>query len=768
SVYVVNAVKNLISEAILGALLTGLMVLLFLKDWRSVIVVILTIPISVLSGVILLNLFGQTINIMTLSGFALAVGVLVDEATVTIENIHQHQEMGKRKAKAIWDACKEVAFPKLLILLCILAVFAPAFIMTGIPKSMFLPLSLAVGFSMISSFLLSQTFVPVLSNWLLKDHAHGEHQHEHTAQVKTSQAKGLLGKMFKKIRKEKEHPKEENAEKKLSGFDKFKHNYDILLQTIMNKKSRVIYIYLIVTVSLVALGFKLIGTDILPKSNGGQFQLRIRTPDGTRIERTETATRHVLDIISEEIGEENMEITSSYIGTTPSSYGSASIFIFTSGPHEAVIQVAIKEEHKVKMDKLKESLRERIKKQLPNLHISFEPVDLVEKVMSQGSPTPIEVSVAAKNIKEAHAFAKKILENMKEIEFLRDVQIAQPLNYPIIDIQVDRERAGQLGVTPREIAKSMVAATSSSRFTEKNLWLDNKKGVSYQVQVQIPEKDMASMEDMYVIPVKEGANHTTLADVATITESEMPGEYDRSGPNRLVTITANIYETDLGNANAAVEKAIADAGEPPRGIIVSLKGQVKLLSDTLSSLQTGLMIAIVVIFLLLSTNFQSFKVSLVILSTIPAVLSGGIFMLLLCGATLNLQSYMGLIMSVGVSVANAILMITNAESLRLELKDAKQAAIVAAGSRLRPILMTTIAMVAGMIPMASGLGEGGDQTAPLGQAVIGGLIASTFAALLILPNVFVMAQEKTDFKSVSLDPEDPQSEFYEKEVSVHS
>ncbi len=733
SVYVLNSVKNLITEGILGALLTGLMVLLFLKDWRSVIVVILTIPISILSGVILLKLFGQTINIMTLSGFALAIGVLVDEATVTIENIHQHQEIGKHKAKAIWEACKEVAFPKLLILLCILAVFAPAFIMEGIPKSMFLPLSLAVGFSMISSFLLSQTFVPVLSNWLLKDLPHTHQQ---------------------------------NGEQKLSGFDKFKHKYDHLLQSIMNKKSKVIYIYLVITIALVAFGFKFIGTDILPKSNGGQFQLRIRTPDGTRIERTEEATKHILDIINKEIGRENVEITSSYVGTTPSSYGSASIFIFTSGPHEAVIQVAISEHHKVIMDELKEALRNEIKKEIPTLRISFEPIELVEKVMSQGSPTPIEVSVAAKDIKGANAFAKKIMKNMKEIDFLRDVQIAQPLDYPIVDIKINRERAGQLGVTPREIAKSMVAATSSSRFTEKNLWLDNRKGVSYQVQVQLPEKDMHTLEDINVIPMKEGINHTILADVATATESVMPGEYDRSGPNRLVTITANINEKDLGSANAAVERAIADAGEPPRGIIVSLKGQVKLLSDTLNSLQAGLLIAIVVIFLLFTTNFQSFKVALVILSTIPAVLAGGLLMLLVCGATLNLQSYMGLIMSVGVSVANAILMITNAEHLRMELRDARNAAITAAGSRLRPILMTSIAMVAGMIPMASGFGEGGDQTAPLGQAVIGGLIASTFAALLILPNVFVMIQGKTNFKSVSLDPEDPQSEFYEKEENT--
>jgi len=746
SVYVTNSLKNLISEGILGALLTGLMVLLFLRDWRSVIIVVLTIPISVMSAVILLNLFGQTINIMTLSGLALAVGILVDEATVTIENIHQHFEMDKPKASAIWDACKEIAFPKLLILLSILAVFAPAFIMEGVPKSMFMPLSLAVGFAMISSFLLSQTFVPVISNWLLKTQDHHP----------TSPSMTLDKKEVKEV--ERAEQKDHQAPK--GGFDKFKEKYTNFVKYLMSKGGVVVGIYLFITIGGIILGFTAIGTDILPKSNTGQFQIRLRAPDGTRIERTEVATLNVLNIIKEEVGPENVEISSAYVGTTPSSYGTASIFVFTSGPHEAVIQVALREDVHLNMDDFKERLRAKIKKQLPTLKVSFEPIELVEKIMSQGSPTPIEVSVAAKDIKEAYGYAKKVLAEMVKIPFLRDVQIAQPLDYPIIRIDLNRERAGQMGVTPMEVTRSMVTATSSSRFIEKNLWLDNKKGVSYQVQVQIPERLITSTNDLLDIPLKPNETHPILADVAKLYETTMPGEYDRSGPNRLVTITANLYKKDLGNAYKSVEKAIDIAGQPPRGVLISVKGQVKLLSETLNSLQIGLMVAVVVIFLLLSANFQSFKLSLVILSTVPAVIAGSVGMLLITGATLNLQSYMGLIMSVGVSVANAILMITNAETVRIETNDAAYAAITAANSRIRPILMTSIAMVMGMIPMASGLGEGGDQVAPLGQAVIGGLIASTFAALLILPNVFVLIQKNASVQSVSLDPEDPASKFY--------
>ncbi|CAG4990311.1 Multidrug resistance protein MdtC [Dyadobacter sp. CECT 9275] len=746
SVYVTNSLKSLITEGILGALLTGLMVLLFLRDWRSVIIVIVTIPISILSAVILMNLFGQTINIMTLSGLALAIGVLVDQATVTIENIHQHQEMGKPKEQAIWDACKEIAFPEFLILLAILAVFAPSFVMSGIPRSMFLPLSLAVGFAMIASFLLSQTLVPVLANWLLKSHPHHE-----------APTLALDEREIHDVIEEGAHPS-----LPVKGFEKFKLRYLGVLEGVIGKRSFVIPAYLIVSVLLIVGGFMLIGTDILPKANSHQFQMRLRVADGTRVERTETATLKVLDLIKSEVGKEHVEISSAYVGTVPSSYGTSNIFVFNSGPHEAVLQVSLHEDFPVRMDMLKEKLRERIAKEIPALKISFEPIELVDKIMSQGASTPIEVSVAAKSVEDAGKFARKIQAEMEKIAFLRDVQIAQPLAYPILNVDINRERAGQLGITSTQVARSMVAATSSSRFTDKNLWLDNSKGLAYQVQVQIPEYQMTSVEDIGTIPLKTGASNPLLADVATFSEKTAPGEYDRAGPNRLVTVTANLHKKDLGAATKAVTAAIKNAGEPPRGVLVELKGQSNLLTETLGSLQTGLMIAIVIMFLLMAATYQSFKLSMVVLSTIPAVVVGAIGLLLLTGATLNLQSYMGLIMSVGVSVANAILMVTNAENLRLQLKDSSKAVVLAAGSRIRPILMTSIAMIAGMVPMASGLGEGGDQIAPLGQAVIGGLIASTLASLLILPAIFTMVQKKASVESISMDPEDPESNFFKK------
>jgi multidrug efflux pump subunit AcrB len=328
------------------------------------------------------------------------------------------------------------------------------------------------------------------------------------------------------------------------------------------------------------------------------------------------------------------------------------------------------------------------------------------------------------------------------------------LKYPVISITLDRLKVSQLGLNIKDIARSVTASTSSSRFTEKNLWLDNKNSYTYQVQVQVPEFVMNSMDELKEIPLLKGQSSPTLADVADFKESYSPAEYDRSGPRRYITISANIYKKDLGTATTDVQKAVKSLGTPPKGLIADIRGMSSLLTNTLSSLQNGLMFATLVIFLLLAANYQSFKVSLTVLSTIPAVILGSITALLLTGSTLNLQSYMGMIMSTGVSVANAILIVTNAEKLRLDYRDASRAAITSASIRLRPILMTSLAMIAGMIPMASGMGEAGEQTAPLGRAVIGGLFASTLAALFILPLVFAWVQNKTTYLEPSLMPEE--------------
>ena len=768
SVYVINAVKSLVTEGAIGALLTGLMVLLFLGDRRGALIVVLTIPTSIIAGVLFLYLCGQTINIMTLSGLALAIGILVDESTVTIENIHQHLALGKPKALAIWDACKEIAFPKLLILLCILAVFAPAFTMTGIPGALFLPLAMAIAFSMITSYFLAQTFVPIMANWLMKAHHHKSSKDGH---VLTDEEEYLALNISAADEQDTWDQKKKLLEKnlndgngKLTGFEKFRNRFLRFLDRLFPFQRPIVILYVIITCGLVAILFRNIGRDVLPKVNGGQFQVRLRAPDGTRLERTEEKTIKAIHILEDIVGKENIGVTSAFVGQHPGQFSTSPIYLFMSGPQEAVLQVALKESYKVKLDDLKETFRHKVKEAMPDVNLSFEPIELTDKVLSQGSPTPIEVRITGKNKKTNEEYANKVIEKLQQILYLRDIQLAQPIKYPTIDIDIDRTRAAQMGVTLNDISRSLVAATSSSRYTEKNLWIDPKSNVSYGVQVQVPENQMTSMNDINEIPVLSNETRPVIGDVADVKKDTTYGENDNMGVTPFLSVTANINKMDLGTATKDVKAAMESLGELPRGLDIQTKGMTEVLSDTLSSLQLGLLTAIAVIFLMLAANFQSFKVSLVVLSTLPAVLLGSLTILMLTGSTLNLQSYMGIIMSVGVSIANSVLLITNAEHLRLHTGNALQSARESAALRMRPILMTSVAMVFGMIPMASGIGDGGDQAAPLGRAVVGGLIASTFAALFILPLVFSWVQNKSSTASVSLDPEDKDSAHYIPEL----
>lgn len=734
SVYVINAVKSLMTEGVIGAILTGLMVFLFLGDIRGAFIVILTIPTSIIAGVLFLNLFGQTINIMTLSGLALAIGILVDESTVTIENIHQHLDMGKPKRLAIWDACKEIAFSKLLILLCILAVFAPAFTMGGITGSLFMPLALAIGCSMIVSYFLAQTFVPVMANWLMKIHP-----------LKSTDANDQ---------------DQGNDKQKIAAFERLRLKSLSFIDRIMPFRKPIVLAYLLVSVFVSMFLLTIIGKDVLPKVNGSQFQVRIRAPQGTRIERTEEKTLRTIQIVEEITGKDNVAITSAFIGTHPALFSANPIYLWMAGPHEAVLQVALKEHYKTDLDELKEKIRNRVSKDLPGVQLSFEPIELTDKILSQGSPTPIEIRLSGRNKKINENYAKQLISKLQKISYLKDIQLGQSTRYPTINVKVDRIRAAQLGVDMADVTNSLVPSTSSSRYLQRNLWSDEKTGNSYNVQVQVPENNINQIEEIGEIPLLKNSNRPVLSDIATIKKDTTYGENDNLGALPMLTVTANLNNKDLGTATADVQKAIESLGELPKGLNINKIGLSGTLSETLASLQNGLLVAIVVIFLMLAANFQSFKVSAIILTTVPAVVLGSLIMLLVTGSTLNIQSYMGIIMSVGISISNAVLLITNAEQLRLLNSNSTLSARMATGLRMRPILMTALAMVAGMLPMASGFGEAGDQTSPLGRAVIGGLIASTFAALFILPLVFAWGQEKTSIQPISLEAIDQESLEY--------
>ncbi len=724
--YVINSLKSLLFEGLLGAILTGLMVLLFLRDVRSAAIVVINIPLALLTSVVCLYLAGQTINIMTLGGLALAIGILVDESTVTIENIHHHLELGKSKSRAILDACKEIAVPKLLILLSILSVFVPALFMSGVPRSMFMPLSMAVAFAMIASFLLSQTLVPILSNWMMKK-VHAGNKEDKLIKVKA----------------------------RLTGA----------IQKSSSKSKWIIPLAISLFFIIAYLSFQGAGTEIFPKVDAGQMQVRLRLPTGTRIERTEDATKKTLSIIENLAGKNNVAITSAFVGLQPPTYAINPIFLYTSGPHEAVIKVNLNKGTGINIESFKEQLRSSIVKDIPGIAVTFEPADLVEQVMSLGSNNPVEVVVQGKNLAQSREIADRLTQTMRKISYLRDVQIAQPLDYPTLQINYDRIRAGQMGITVDQAGRSVVEGTSSSRLTQPVYWLDKPSGNAYQVQLEYPQFVMNSPEQIDQLPIgKTGDNTIYLRDIAELKKGTSVGEYDRINQQRFITLTANIYKHDLGSAVTDVNTAIHQLGELPQGVKVYLRGQSDVLNQTTNELSTGLLLAIVVIALMLTAYFQSFRLSLTILSVFPCVLAGSMLLLWATGNTLNIQSFMGCIMAIGVAVSNSILLVVNAEAVRAGQNNVVMIGAQAAANRLRPIVMTSFAMIAGMIPMSLGLGESGKQTAPLGIAVIGGLLFSTFITLWLVPLVYdlVMGNKKTP--NISLDPNDENSIYYDSNM----
>ncbi len=720
-----SALQAVLREAVLGALLTGLMVLLFLRDWRSSAIVVVTIPFALLTAVIALWGAGQTLNIMTLGGLALAVGILVDEATVAIENIHTHLARGTPIARGVLDASGEVIVPRFLAMLSVVAVFVPSFFMTGVSQSLFVPLSLAVGFSMIASFVLSSSLVPVLSVWLLATH--------------------------------RQAPQEVSPR---DWVERLRTRLTRTLQRVAPARGLLVAAYAIVTVAIVALVGVRLGREIFPPSGAHQFQLRFRAPAGTKFETTERLADEVLEEIKQAAGPNNVSITIGYIGVQPSSYPINTIFLWTGGSHEGVLQVALKPDAPLRVVDFEELLRHRFSRRFPDAQFSFEPGDIIGRIMNFGAPTPVEVAIAGPDFAATRTFAAKVRDELARVSTLRDLQVEQALDYPAINVNVDRQMAGQLGVTVDQVGRSFAAATSSSRFVSPNYWADPRTGIAFQVQVEVPQPRMTSLDDLRVVPVNAArAAHPLLGEVAQIENGTIVGEYDRFNGQRMVTLSANIVGADLGRIATRVDDAIARAGAPPRGGTVTIRGQIAPMRETLRNISGGLLVAVVVIFLLLAANFQSLRLAFVVVSTVPAVLTGVVLMLAATRTTVNVQSFMGAIMAIGVAVANAILLVTFAEEMRRHGKPALDTAIEAARARMRPVLMTSGAMIAGMMPMALAFGEGAEATAPLGRAVIGGLAAATVATLIVLPSVYSLVQQSAKIASASLDPDDPQSAY---------
>ncbi|TAN20896.1 MAG: efflux RND transporter permease subunit [Acidobacteria bacterium] len=736
SSYVRDALDAMLIDGILGAALTGLVVWLFLGDRRSAAIVVVVIPFALLAAVAGLWLLGQSLNLMTVGGLALAIGILVDEATVAMENIHTHLGRGEPPARAVVSAGMEILGPQVLAMLAVAAVFLPALFMQGISRSLFIPLSLAVGLAMLASLVLSLTLVPVLAVWQFR-----KQQHRHAA----------AGGMFEHLRA---------AAQRAAG-------------AVARQRRLVLPIYLVLAV-LLAGGVALrIGADVFPAADTGQFQLRLRAPAGTRLKRTEVAYAQALDIVNRDAGPGNVETTLGFVGTQPRSYPINLIYLWTSGPQEAVMQVALRPGSGLHLAEFEARLRRDFARELPAVSISFEAGDIIGRMMNLGSPTPIAVQVSGFDMAADHAYAEQVRTALAPLPTLRDLQYGQPYDYPAVLVDVDRQRAATLGMTVVQVGRSLTEATASSRFVARNFWQNPATGLTYQVQVLMPPAEMNNLDAIQTIPLAggHGAKPLLLGDVATAQLGQVVGEYDHFNMQRMVSLTANVQGASLSQAAGDVNRALARLPQPPRGVHVAVVGQVQPMWETLSGLETGLVLAVIVILLLLTASFQSWRLALVVLTAVPALLTGALLLLGAFGSSLNIESFMGIITAVGISVANGILLVTVAEGARKHayaelaglpeperrLRAAEEGASTGLGLRLRPILMTASAMIAGMVPMALAWESGGGQSAPLGQAVIGGLAASTVFTLLVMPAAYIALMRRRDASSPALDLEPEES-----------
>lgn len=748
---VVEAIRSVATEGFIGAALTGLMILLFLRDLRSVVVVVLNIPLALMGSLFGLYATGNTINIMSLGGMALAIGMLVDEATVSIENTHVQMTKTKNLARAVERAGMQTAVPRLLAMLCILSVFIPAFIMTDPLRSLFMPLALAVGFAMISSYMLSSTLVPIVCVWILK--------HEH----------------------------HEGRDKETGLFERVQQRFEGVVDVLVARYYLVALVYLVVCgLILWQIGTRL-GTELFPQIDSGEFVLRYRPPRGSNFEITREMGVKILEEIKREVGADNVDISIGYAGQIAPNFGMNNMVLFMRGPDDGWMRGKFKE-GSVNLfafrDKMRELLPQRVVPWMAELLerlgvekavaaqraatclFNFEPGDIVSEVMSFGASNPIEIVVASPNMPDARQHANRILTEMKKIPYLRDVQFQETLDYPTVEVDIDREKAGLSGVTAQQVGNAVIVATSSSRFIALNYWQNVNTGFDYQVEVLVPPAIMTTSDQVSRLPIAEVNSLTNLMvrDVATVRVSNMLGQYNRLASQRYISVTANVEGEDMGRAARQVADAVQAAGTPPRGVRLITRGQLKPMIEMFESLGIGLTIAVFVILVLLTAYFESPRLALASISAVPGVLAGVVSILYFSGTTLNIESFMGTIMCIGVSVSNSVMLVTFIDEHWRGGMPSAQAAVRGAAERMRPILMTACAMTIGMVPMSLALEAGSQMQAPLGRAVIGGLVLSTFCTLLIVPSMFVVVIGNRTAHSPSVHPDDPESKHYDPSV----
>lgn len=713
SLFVEGAIDGVVTEGVIAALLTSLMILLFLGSWRSTLIVTVSIPLSILGAIIVLSLLGETLNIMTLGGLALAVGILVDLATVTIENVNVHLEEGQAVEQAILDGTRQILMPAFVSLLCICIVFVPMYLLDGLPRYLFVPMAEAVMLAMLFSFILSFTLVPTLAKYLLKPH-----QGEGPGHSK-------LG-FFQRFQAGFER-----------GFNRFRHGYHQLLAATMATPKTFIAVFM----AFVMLSFALVpfvGRDFFPTVDAGQIVLHARAPVGTRIEETAARFAKVQQAVRQVIPAKDLAALTDNLGTYASSINTIYANNGMIGTEDGDIQISLHEGHAPTAEYIKR-LREVLPQQFPDMAFSFLPADIVSQILNFGTPSPIEVRLQGRDTASSFAYANTLLPALKRIPGIADVRIQQSPNAPAMDVNVDRTRALYAGVTQKDIANSLVVNLVGSSQVAPTYWLNPQNNVTYPIVLQTPQYHIDSLKALKNVPVNgTGAGQTTvLGGLVQFTRSRTDAVVTEYNIQPVVQIFATVQGRDLGAvANDLQNLLDAHQSDRSKGTVVTLSGQVKTMNSAFTGLLYGLLGAIVMVYLLIVVNFQSWRDPFVIVSALPAALAGIVWMLFATHTTFSVPALTGAIMCMGVATANSVLVVSFAKEKLAELGDATQAAMAAGYARLRPVLMTALAMIIGMLPMALGLGDGGEQNAPLGRAVIGGLLFATIATLFFVPVLF--------------------------------
>ena len=719
SVFVRAAVKGVAMEGAIAAALTSVMILLFLGSWRSTVIIAVSIPLSILGSIIALAAFGETLNLMTLGGLALAVGILVDDATVTIENINWHLEQGKDVETSILDGAQQIVTPAFVSLLCICIVFIPMFFLDGVSRFLFVPMAEAVIFAMVCSFILSRTLVPTMANYLLRAHA------PHTGDHHSAAGNNPLSRFQRGF--------EARFEKLRGGY------HDVLKSAVAHRK-----VFVIGFVAVVALSFGLvpfIGSNFFPAVDSGQVLMHVRVPIGTRAEETAERFAHIEKAIRRVIPSEEIVTMVDNIGLPASSINLTYNNTGVIGSQDGDFQIALGEDHKPTADYVRK-LREVLPREFPDTTFSFPPADIVGQILNFGAPSPIDVQIRGRDIDANYGYAQKLLKRVRAIPGVADARIQQSNKAPAFNVELDRTQAQLVGLTTRDVTNSMVVNLAGSSQVAPTFWLNPANGVSYPIVMQTPQYQLDSLADLGNLPVGNGSNATaaTLGGLATFTRGTASALVSQYDVQPMVQILAATQDRDLGAVAADIRRVIEETkADVPKGASVQLLGQARTMDRAFSGLLFGLLGAVVLIYLLIVVNFQSWTDPAVIVSALPAALAGIVWMLFATQTTLSVPALTGAIMCMGVATANSVLVISFARERLAELGDATAAALDAGFVRFRPVLMTALAMIIGMLPMALGLGEGGEQNAPLGRAVIGGLIFATIATLIFVPVVFSMA-----------------------------